>query len=246
MQKKSLAQPQAANYFYGSSEQSLSAKNQQITQNRCTMKKRIFYWTLPLIFLTACSKSKEEPPILFEVFETKTNTPVESVKIDLLRCSNYDLVFGCNATEIVTFGYTDNNGKYSSSQKDYRWASEGAKMSKPNYWTGECQPGKNYIATEATLNLRLLRQNTYPSARVFFRYTVHGEFGKSYNFYVSVPTDTTIKIRAYGNEANTINWGITISNFCIVFPYCSDSLFASGVLNASVDRFGTISRTLNY
>ena len=141
------------------------------------MKKQNFFIFIITILFLSCSKSEEEMA-LFEVFEYKTNTPIPSVRIDLLRCSNYDVVFGCQATEIIATGLTDNTGKCSFKVNELNKAKEGSKIHKPGYWDADGHTGKNYLTPEAWINLHLKRQNTYPSPRLFFRYGINGESGK--------------------------------------------------------------------
>jgi hypothetical protein len=206
------------------------------------MKKRKLIVVLHLTLFISCTKSKDDTTI-FEVFEYKTNTPIPNVKIDLLRCTNYDLVFGCQSTTIFATGYTDNNGRYSFKQSVFNRTNEGIKLFKPNYCNTAGYPGKNYLATEGWINLHLIRQNIYTFPILYFDYDISGESGITYANPLEIPVDTIIKIRAFGNQVNKINWAIgTQSNwdFHSVVP------LTNGTLTQNMDRFGTGSIILSY
>jgi hypothetical protein len=218
------------------------------------MKNRKLLVILSLSIFISCSKSKEEATSqeatsLFEIFEYKTNTPVSSVRINLLRCSYYDLVFGCQATEIVSTGLTDNNGRYSFKQSELNRSNQGIKLHKSNYWDAGGNPGINYIAPESWISIHLIRQNVYSFPRLFFRYDINGESGNARINPFTVPFDTIIKVRAFGNQVNRVNWqiGSGISSSYISFNnYSVTPILANGILTQSPDRFGTTSITLTY
>lgn len=197
---------------------------------------------LPLSLFISCLKSKEATT-LFEVFEFKTNVPIPSVQIDLLRCSDYDNLFGCRTIAVFATGYTDNNGKYSFKQSELNRSTQGIELSKQNYWRKGGNPGKNYLSTEGWINLHLIRQNNYSLPRLFFDYEILGESYSESGILLQIPVDTTIKIRAFGNQVNKINWvigNLNILNQTMVAP------LANGILTQNIDRLGTSSITLSY
>jgi len=214
-----------------------------------TMKNWKLLISLSLSIFTSCSKSTDEGTTLFEVFEYKTNTPVASVQIDFLHCSYYDLVFGCQTTGIVATGFTDNNGRYSFRQSEVNRSTKGSKLHKSNYWDADGHPGINYIAPESWISIRLIRQNVYSSPRLFFGYYIQGESGYARINPFTVPFDTIIRVRAFGNEVNKVKWEIgsgIVSSLIYVNNYSVTPILANGMLTQNMNRFETTSISLSY
>ena len=176
-----------------------------------------------LIMLASCSKSKDKEvttnnPQQIEVLEYKTNIPLASVQIDLYRCSNYDNEFGCQGKQIFATGITDNNGKYTFKAGELNKATEGIILHKASYWNTNGGTGKVYMSPEAWINIHLTRQNNYPDTSLF-HIMVAGEAGIGELTSFNLPVDSIVKVRAVGNEANTLSWQvITKDSHC--YQYC--------------------------
>jgi hypothetical protein len=203
--------------------------------------------------MISCSKREEdEPTVLFEVFEYKTTTPVEAVQVSLLKCSDYDIQFGCQSTTIFASRMTDNTGRCSFTEKVLHGANKGIKLSNPKYWDTEGYPGTNYIAPEGWIMVQLTRQNVYSVPRLFYQYDIDGESGHARINPFTVPLDTIVKIRAFGNEVNRLNWRLGSGSMSVFGggfgfnTYEVTPVLASGILTQSPGRFGTTSITLSY
>lgn len=83
----------------------------------------------------SCSKSKENEVATdqMEVLEYKTNSPLASVQIDFYRCSKYDNIFGCQATQIFATARTDNTGRYSFKPGELFKSDQGIVLRKAKY-----------------------------------------------------------------------------------------------------------------
>jgi hypothetical protein len=201
--------------------------------------------------LMSCSKAKEEqePTSMFEVLEYKTGSPLAAVQLDFLHCTRSDLLYGCLEIGSFSTGFTDNSGRYSVKASIMRKSTQGIRLSKLNYWDSDGQPGTNYLAPEGWINIHLIRQNVYPFPRLFFGYNIESAAGKKGVNPLSVPWDTIIKVRAFGNEVNMVNWQIG-SGIGPWYPGDKisyvDPVLARGILTQSPDRFGTTSVTLSY
>ncbi len=202
-----------------------------------------------LMLFISCSKSKEnemtaEETYQMEVSEYKTNIPLASVQTDLYRCSDYDNIFGCKAKQIFATRFTDNNGRYSLTQNELNSSNQEIVLHKAKYWNAEGGPGKIYMSPEAWIDLHLIRQNNYPNTSLF-RFKIMGEsgIGKSYTF--SSPIDTVLKVRAVGNELNTLTWEVIIKDKAC-YQYCIIDTLAQGVLTQNPEKFVTSSLTLSY
>jgi hypothetical protein len=210
------------------------------------MKKLKLIKIVLLIMFISCSKSKENEVATdqIEVFENKTNSPLASVQIDFYRCSNYDNLFGCQATQIFATGITDNKGIYLFKPGELNKADEGIILHKVNYWNTGGGVGKVYMKPEAWIDLHLIRQNNYPDTSLF-RYRVQGESERGDLVSFSAPMDTIIKVIAFGNEANTLNWQVIVKDRTC-YQFCPIDTLGNGVLTQTLDKFGTISLTLSY
>ena len=206
---------------------------------------------LLLGLLVSCSKAKEEKQEeairRFEVLEYKTNIPIDSVQIQFLRCSNYDIQFGCQAREIFLTGFTDHSGRYAVRQSVLHGANGGIKLQKSNYWSEVGQTGMNYLSPEGWINIHLIRQNVYAFPRLFFNYDIDGESGFTRIDPVMIPVDTIIKVRAFGNEVNKLNWQIGTGTHPILTGGTNiTTILANGTLTQNPGRFETTSVTVLY
>jgi hypothetical protein len=210
------------------------------------MKKLKLLRVLLLIMFISCSKSKENEMATdqMEVLEYKTNSPLASVQIDFYRCSDYDNIFGCRAKEIFARGITDNNGMYTFKPGELNRSTEGIILHKVKYWNTNGGTDKRYMSPEAWIDLRLIRQNNYPDTSLF-RYVVQGESGGGTLVSFKTPIDTIIKVIAFGNEANTLNWQVIVKDRAC-YQYCIIDTLAKGTLTQNLDKFGTTSLTLSY
>lgn len=212
------------------------------------MKKLNLLKILLVVMLISCSKSKEKGtgqiPDQIEVLEYKTNIPLASVQIDLYHCSNYDAVFGCLAKQIFSTEFTDNTGKYTFKSGELNRADEGIVLHKATYWDTNGGSGTIFMSPEAWIDLHLTRQNNYPDTSLF-RFIVTGEYGRVNLITFQSPADTVVKVRAFGNETNTIDWQVIVKDRAC-YQYCIIDTLAKGVLTQHLDKFGTASLSISY
>ncbi len=197
----------------------------------------------------SCSKSKEKEIVTdetyqMEVLEHKTNIPLASVQIALYHCSNYDNIFGCLAKSLFATRLTDKNGRYSFTLSELNKSDQGIILKKANYWDVNGGTGKVYMKPETWLDLHLTRQNNYPDTSLF-RFMVVDETGTVNLISFKSPVDTTLKVRAFGNEANTLNWQVIVKDRAC-YQYCIIDTLAKGVLTQNLEKFETSSLTIKY
>lgn len=100
------------------------------------------------------------------------------------------------------------------------------------------------MSPEAQIDIHLIRQNIYPDTSIF-RFMVIGESGTGQLISFRSPGDTVLKVRAFGNEANTFNWQVIVK-YGGCYLYCTIDTLEKGVLIQNLDKFGTASLTLSY
>ncbi len=155
-----------------------------------------------------------------------------------------DIEFGCRAKQLFATGQTDNNGKYISMHGEINHADEGIVLSKANYWNAQGGTGKRYMSPEAWINLHLSRQKNYPDTSLF-SYVIAGEYNQGESISFKPPTDTVVKVRAFGNEANTLNWQVIVkTKDCYIG--CNTDTLSKGVLTQKFNKFVTTSINLSY
>lgn len=211
-------------------------------------KHNILVVFVSLFILTSCTKTveeKEEEPRLIEVLETKTNIPISYAQIDFLNCSDFDAVFGCQSIQVVSTVQTDAMGNHLVNPQVLKKATKGFAIRKFNYWNKDGQLGKNYLTTEGSIKLHFIRQTNFPSPRVLLSVNVSGESGFVRINPFSIPADTTIQVKAFGNEVNKIGWEIGTSIQCILL--CSiGPVLVKGETSRTLERFGTASIAIPY
>ena len=74
---------------------------------------------------------------------------------------------------------------------------------------------------------------------------IMGEYGIGQSYTFSSPIDTVLKVRAVGNEVNTLNWEVIVKDRAC-YQYCVINTLAQGVLTQNPDKFGTTSLTLTF
>jgi hypothetical protein len=208
---------------------------------------QILLISLSTSLITGCSKStggaQEERRYEFEVLEYKTNLPIAAAKIDLFACIQYDAVFGCRSTGIVSSKLTDANGHCSFTATEYNKADKGIRVSKAGYWSQGGGSGKNYLVPEASLSLHIVRDNNYPDTS-YMSVSINGPFGISFLSF-KAPADSIITIKAFGNENNDTKWSVfTRSPEC--FMFCTADTLARGNFSKPIGKMETGSFTLRY
>lgn len=212
------------------------------------MKHFKLHYLLICLLLFNCTKSKNEQGAnnneKIEVLEFKTKEPIASAKLDLYRCTNYDNIFGCLAKAIFASGITDKNGIYNFKPGELNRADEGILLSKSNYWTAGGGTGTVFMYPEAWISLHVVKQNIYPDTSLF-QIRAEGE-----NYSVSLvtfhaPVDSIIKIRAFGNQVNSIKWHVIVKD-TKCYQYCPTDTLASGNLVQNLGKFETVPITISY
>ena len=165
-------------------------------------------------------------------------------KLIFIVVPNYDNEFGCLGKQIFATGITDNSGKYTFKPGELNKANEGIILHKDSYWNTNGGTGKVYMSPEAFINVHLTRSGSYPDTSLF-RIMVIGEAGIGALTSFRAPADSLVKVRAVGNETNTLSWQvITKDSHC--YQYCIVDTLAKGMITENPAKFETISYTLKY
>ena len=72
-----------------------------------------------------------------------------------------------------------------------------------------------------------------------------GESGIGQSYTFTSPIDTVLKVRAVGNQVNTLTWEVIVKGKAC-YQYCIIDILANGALTQNPDKFGTTSLTLTY
>lgn len=133
---------------------------------------------------------------------------------------------------------------------DYNGANEGLKISKSQYWTQDGSMGKNELCPEGWIRLNIKRTSNYPDSLVFVLFNVEERFLLTGSEGMKVlkmnqRTDTTVLIRAFGTQKNTLLW--KVAEEFIAWNGITYNTVASGSLPpANVPAKGTIDLSLEY
>ena len=125
-----------------------------------------------LIYLVSCSKKdiNAEPPVTphnIEVYEHKTNIPVQGASVKLKRCTKYDIEFGCQQTGVFASYFTGTDGTANISDQDYHKCDEGMVIEKPGYWPQAASLGRNEITPEGLVQVTI--KKIHENNRCFLR-----------------------------------------------------------------------------
>jgi hypothetical protein len=93
-------------------------------------------------------------------------------------------------------------------------------------------------------NLRLVRKNIYPDT-IFLQLKNISALGAISSSFFKVPSDTAITMRAYGHQANKLEWLVTPREAICGF-YCEFDTLATGSVTRQLDKFTTTPLTLEY
>lgn len=201
-----------------------------------------------LISLVNCSKSSSGSnngtPVTITVKEYKTNIPLPGVRIDLLKCSRYDNVFGCQEVTLFASHTTDANGEYKTTETEINKADEGIFLSKATYFQAAGGTGENFLEPEAFVNLAVKAVNSYPDTALL-QVRAHGELGFDSKLSFFAPLDSMVHFTLFGNETNQIYWTVYTRVLSCQFGCIVDTL-ASGNFSLSPQKAETLSANIDY
>ncbi len=200
-----------------------------------------------LALCISCEKNKgdkENESDFMTVLEYKTNVPLPGVGIDFYYCSKYDEIFGCQSKSIFSTGLTDNNGRYVFKPGELNRANQGIVLHKSGYWNRNGGASQVHMSPEAWIELHLSTKNNYPDTSIF-QISVLGEPGTGNFVSFQCPADSVLKIRAFGDVTNTLNWTV-ISKDRSCYQYCLIDTLAEGVLTQDLEKFKTTEVSLSY
>src|SRR5688572_25443106 len=177
------------------------------------MKKILAIALLTAFAIISCKKNEQQvdDSVTVEVVEVISAKPVANATITLYKCTNYDNIFGCLSKGVLATYSTDAAGIAKIKSADYNGANEGLQISKGQYWTQEGQMGKNELCPEGWIRLNIKRTSNYPDSLAFFLFNVEERFVLTTSEGMRVlkmnqRTDTTVLIRAFGAQKNTLKW----------------------------------------
>lgn len=109
------------------------------------------------------------------------------------------------------------------------------------------------MAPEGWINIHLIRQNVYSFPRLYFGYYLPGKTGDNIIYTrinpITVPFDTIITIRAFGNQVNNVKWQIGSGSVISYVDYNISNVspvLAEGILTQNPGKFDSTSVTLLY
>lgn len=212
--------------------------------------KKIFFLLMILTgsYLAGCKKTSNgsflDDSNLMTVKEYKTNIPLPGVQISLYKCTNYDDVFGCRSKSLFASHVTDAKGEYRFTNGELNQANEGVILKKSRYFDGHGGQGERTMEPEAWINIHLKPTASYPDTTIFTIYAA-GELGAGSSQSFRAPKDSTIRLRAVGNESNVIKClAFTKDPRC--FQFCIIDTFAFGTFSVSPAKFEVINHPLDY
>jgi hypothetical protein len=184
------------------------------------MKAKAFYYTAILLLFTMqqCNKKVEQQPApvdRFLVLEKGTRKPITGATIDLMRCSRYDIQFGCTGyTSPVATLTTNDKGEASVSAKSI----DAVEIQHTDYWKWffkQRSSGEFLLSPNAWVKVHIRQINANP-ALIKAGITVTRDCNDCgvYRFYenfgesIVLPTDTTFAIRMEATENTTVQWTI--------------------------------------
>ena len=210
------------------------------------MKKVVLLVGASFLFI-ACGKTlgtNDPESYTIKVMEHKTNTPLSGVTVSLYRCTNYDLVFGCQGKAKFATYTTNSKGEAVIPDNDYNKANEGIVLSRSQYWEIQGGQGDNYMLPEALARLTLKTSKNYPDTTMLDIMT-EGDFGIKNVLTIKAPKDSIADFRMIGNASNTIRW-IAYPKMPPCIFYCPRDTLAAGNIMLSAQKFETVSSTINY
>lgn len=200
-----------------------------------------------LLFPFSCKKntsaiSQEDYQIT--VLEYKTNLPLPGVQVKLIKCTNYDNEFGCQATGVFTSKTTNSAGIVSFTNGEINKANEGIILHKSGYWDKEAGGGTNYLESEASLRIHLRQGHKYPDT-AFFALKATSELSKVTDVLFKAPKDSTIIFKGFGNEDNPLEYFV-YRNAPVCYYYCFADSVGGGKLTRYIDKAQVDTLTIVY
>ena len=180
-----------------------------------TRLKFYVFTILAITILSGCSKQNPTTtppannPFIISVLERNTNKPIAGATVSLLKCSNYDFVFGCTGYSTYSTLTTNSEGKVTASKADE------IKVEANKYWTLYKKTDiQNVILNpKTTIEVNVKREKTYAPTDILW-------IGQDRYFNdlkgIGLPVDTIVYIDGYGYAENKIYWYINYWNGPIV------------------------------
>ena len=146
-----------------------------------------------------------------EIYEYGTGRPVGGVTINLFKCGYFDYLYGCTQNALLASYSTNNEGVARVSGEHYLQATRGMEALKSGYWTQEVGKGRNEICPEARIRINMNCANNYPPGKWLYianveeRLLLTNNLG-TYVYSSNRLVDTTVEVRAFGNQNNRLRW----------------------------------------
>jgi hypothetical protein len=227
--------------------------------------KTIFYFAVLLgllLYPSSCSKknsnSTQNPtnnPYKVEVYEYKSNLPVQGASVKLNRCTKYDFEFGCQAIGTFSNYTTDAEGIAMLRDADYAKCDEGIVIEKSGYWSMPGGVGRNLINPEGFVQATVKKVNDYSMNNHFFildsNENYQGASGPWRKVVDIFPiNDTTIQFKAFGGQINHLKW-IVGTEYLVITGWSSGymdySIVAQGILDPlTVNKNGIAAIHIEY
>jgi hypothetical protein len=144
------------------------------------------------------------------------------------------------STRLLTAG----KGEYTFTNGELNQANEGVTLKKSQYFDGGGGEGDRTMEPEGWINIHLKPMSSYPDTTIFTIGSV-GEVGTASGQSFKAPNDSTIRLRAVGNESNVVSWlAFTKDPRC--FQFCIIDTLAFGTFSVSPAKFEVIDHPLDY
>jgi hypothetical protein len=177
--------------------------------NFSVLKLYYVFSILAITILSGCSKQNSTttaPPannsFTITVVERNTNKPIAGATVSLLKCSNYDFVFGCTGYSTFATLTTNTEGKATTT-----FGADEIKVEANKYWTLYKKTDiQNVILTPKNrIEVNVKRDKIYAPTDILWI----GQNRYLDNLKpIGLPIDTTIYIDGYGSSENKIYWSI--------------------------------------
>ena len=170
------------------------------------------------VTLYNCSKKSTEQnnaeSLKIIALEKVTRKPILGAAVDLLKCTKYDIQFGCMRYESIRTFSTDSQGEIRYTLINEVEAMEAAH---PDYWKTfqKGSSGEILLSPNAWVKVQLEKTGTY-DAGSYVNIVVTRECHNcgGFNFYlnydkrVGLPADTTFIVTIEATEKTTVYWNV--------------------------------------
>lgn len=209
------------------------------------MKNKVFLLLGICGLLQACKKETDSASTTaITVKEYKTNSPLPDVSVQLYKCSDYDLVFGCRTTKLFAVYTTNSKGECAIPNGDFNSANQGILLAKTLYWTTNGGSGERFMEPQALLQLTLHQTRVYPDTAIL-AFTTTGERYVYGSQSFRAPKDSVAVLTIFGNETNQIRWVVfTRPRFCLY--YCPQDTLSAGSFSIAAKKFETLHSRIDY